>query len=109
MFQCLVRHSVHGKDGAIALEVLRRLCEQSLLCIDRCYISSFLSEELRDITHCLSEIRFRLCQGNLGIARVELYQHLPTPHELGLVGVYAYYGATDLRGQSHEIAVDVGV
>jgi hypothetical protein len=68
---------------------------------NRCGVPSFLRENLRDITHSLPETGLRLCQGYLGVVRVELDQYLATLYELGLVRIHGNDGAADLRSQSH--------
>ena len=93
----------------IALDILVRLGELHVLRLNQRRIALLLGKQLRHIAHGLREGRLGLRQRHFGVARIELHQHIAAAHELRLIGIDGDYRAGDLGGESHQVAIHVGI
>ncbi|MNO90314.1 hypothetical protein D3C76_818210 [compost metagenome] len=72
-------------------------------------VAIHVAEQPAHLAHGAREVGFGLLQGDVGVARVELHQHLALVHQVAVIGADADHRAGDLRGDLHDVAVHVGV
>ena len=98
-----------GGQVLAAGEVVTHALQGHLAGIQVCLRAFHAAVQAAGLAHGLGQVGFGLLQGDVGITGVELHQHLALLHQVTVVGADAHYGAGDLWGDLHDVAVHVGV